>query len=916
MRLRSGRRQGNDIIRPLRLADNEKYGLQKYPGKMDLSFRKPSAPGLHRARRDREGSGIRQVPGPRLRPLGPRRIVSNYLKHLVSPQSSLAAQARPYRFRLWQRESLRKAGYTERDVEEWAKILATPDVLEASSALANRVRTGRRDATPLFIFSNLLRRQYIPPRALRALVLALEDVLQSSSRGPHQPENLAFVMFLRLLRHARAVWPASLDRISRMLLDCLPRMESQSLEPDHGTVTRLTHMLNKAMRLIVMPTAREPIRHNLHQETALVRILEFMATHTPTLQISREGYRAVTLLQLAQRKTEKEQQWAELKALSWPPWKEDRTAMDQYITSEDYGLSKAAATLFRMREAGYRPLEWEQTAMIYAGWDVDRTPTIQTLSLFGSSHASFRSGAATWAARIVATRTAQEAWAAFLAYEDKHHEPNNQEVYLAIMSKLWQEERRRHWSPQSAQERNAPAEARNDDDPTWPLFPGDTKEISPLPHSTHLHTYTRSLPPSVYDFWLHARQKGFSPNSYCLAILLNSARTLQIGIRYLENSGLKPRIVAALLRMDQAHDIQSVPLTLLIAFVRLLCRFSKVPMPRVSYASTAPQSLSMIQSPEPSCPGTRLAVVHAIALLEWQRTTHSRPYNVVLHRLSHASALQNLSAVEDPTAPVFKQDIANMSPREQEQQRLKGALTAFRLTQRILDVMSRVQLDLEPDGFRALCHTFENTATAAWALLRDADTPDRSPERLSAHQQQSLEWLRSATHAQHLRSRFRILVGDTPTHPRQDVPPPPLEVPSFVVLHAYIRALGWIADYDGLLQTVRWMATHADVLATRAKQDRNGGRMRRRTFCALRVYLERRWLKKVGLGVVKAEKGTDGDAVDEVGAVLRRLGRGAPRRVVEEVRGVVEGVECWSGWPGEREVEEYLRDARFEKMSL
>ncbi|MDV2687690.1 hypothetical protein RYX56_25405, partial [Alkalihalophilus lindianensis] len=76
-----------------------------------------------------------------------------------------------------------------------------------------------------------------------------------------------------------------------------------------------------------------------YQEAAIIRILSAMAEHEPPVQIDREGYRAVIRLQLAMGKTDSEQQWAALKALSWPPWKEDRTRMDSEIGPE-HGISR------------------------------------------------------------------------------------------------------------------------------------------------------------------------------------------------------------------------------------------------------------------------------------------------------------------------------------------------------------------------------------------------------------------------------------------------------------------------------------------------------------------------------------------------------------------------------------------------
>ena len=109
--------------------------------------------------------------------------------------------------------------------------------------------------------------------------------------------------------------------IVQLMLDHLKRRESQRLY-DREELSSVTYELNKIMGLVSYATAVQPFKDNPYQEAALVPILRYMAEHDPSLHIDRQGYRAVVRIQLAQKKTSNEQQWAELKALSWPPWKD------------------------------------------------------------------------------------------------------------------------------------------------------------------------------------------------------------------------------------------------------------------------------------------------------------------------------------------------------------------------------------------------------------------------------------------------------------------------------------------------------------------------------------------------------------------------------------------------------------------
>ena len=165
---------------------------------------------------------------------------------------------------------------------------------------------------------------------------------------------------------------------------------------------------------------------------------------------------------------------------------------------------------------------------------------------------------------------------------------------------------------------------------------------------------------------------------------------------------------------------------------------------------------------------------------------------------------------------------------------------------------------------------------------------------------------------------------------------PPLQIPSFSLLHSYIRTQGWMADYDGMLQTVRWMHAHADELTTRQMQYRNGGVMMHRTLLALRVFLERSWLP----GQFKAQpSATNSETIDHaslakqaqeqdstpkslghvprppLAKTLQRLRSPARKEVVDEVRGLIESVESWGGWPDDEAVERYQTHRRFTRVA-
>jgi len=924
------REQGNDVLGKA-LQDTGQWQLAplKVPGKVDLSngrngrgnARPRSAP-LQRSSRSSLRSNARfrikaKALRPRSRPVSLESIMARYIRHQSVDDTMDTVLNKPFEIQPPERALLAQVGYDVHDIQAWAQIVSTTDSHEAATALAEWVKTHGHQALPFFVFSYLLRRPYLSARALRVLLGQAEAIVESRRISRPLTRQAVFVVFVRLARHARKVWPVAFDRIAHFLMDGLANAPASKAGNGLSHIHNLTAMLNKAMRLIVMPTAIETIKNNAYQEAAVVRILQFMSCHEPALHISREGYRAVILLQLAQRKSEKERQWAELKTLSWPPWKDERTAMDAYITADDHGLSKAGATLQRMREAGYAPHGWEKTAAIFAGWDTDQTPTVQTLVTLGTGRRRFVTGAATWAARITTTRTAQEAWAAYLAYEETKM-PADPEVHLAVLRKLRKDSR-----PEPANKPRTRASDVNDQlalgDEQWPLFPGDVQETSPLPFSTHHHTYTRTPPPTVDGFYQYLKSRDIHPKGHCLAFLIANASTLRRGLRYIQESKYAESVIRPLLYLDKDHDIADVPLPIFKAFMELLSRFSVVPLPAdnsmIRDAQWRQQNSTKALREQDT--NFRHALFHATELLHWRSPLHLPSWNTVLKALSHESSLSGLRAVDQA---------ADGSVAEQftpDQDRWFGAIKADKYARGVVNGLQENGLALDVDGFMALCHVTENSALASWEMMREERGRETGGWRPTPYLREVLGWMRGSVRAVRLEREFRTLVGADEAVEQISLVRSEgmlLEVPSFTLLHIYVRALGWMAEHERVLECVKWMVEHESALAKRQKQDRNGFVAMRRTLCAVRVFLERSWLPRVAAEDVSDGgdgEGAEGEGVEKrlrLTKFLRRLESPAEQDVVDAARRLVESVETWSGWPGDEEIEEYCRDKRFHRV--
>ncbi|EMC99996.1 hypothetical protein BAUCODRAFT_119555 [Baudoinia panamericana UAMH 10762] len=623
-----------------------------------------------------------------------------------------------------------------------------------------------------------------------------------------------------------------------------------------------------------------------------------MAEHEPQIQITREGYRAVMRIQLTQSKTTAEKRWAQLKAQSWPPWKHERTAMDSFITPE-YGMTRVGVTLRRMREAGYGMTAWERAAEMYAGWDVDGTPTIQTRAYMRTEGIPNGPETEVWVARISATRTAQEAWAAYLAYEDAKL-PSNPDVLLAIFKKLHSEE-----------QRQAEASGKQHARKSKHVLPGDRREVEPLPPSIHLYTYTRTPVPTVDSFHRQLCISGVTLSGPTLAFIVANASRLQLGFHYLETSPYKPAI-HRMLSLDPHVDANDIPVPVFTAVIQLLCRFPNVPMakkrhkPRPiwpTFYSTEPllvkQSLNL-----------RHPLVFALELLHIRRPTFRPAWNAVLRGLVHQQTLKSMRFLGESGEMQESESDSGLGNE-------KGAILAYRLVRRTLAMLQELHVDLDMYGFHYLCIAVENATLACCRILQrdigtnlaqaDQHVADRSAVR------EAVDLLRSSSHSKRLKNEFALLVGlDTEasqTTPADARLPRLLLAPSTAVLHAYVRALGWMADYAGILAVVKFTVEYRMELLTRQAQERNAEEMVRKVIVATRVFLERSWLENGDGGKVVRE--TDLQDGDRRLQNLRRLHLPASADTVAEVQALIETVPEWQGWASDEEVEEYCSDWRF-----
>lgn len=843
---------------------------------------------------------------------------------------------------------LRTSGYQVAHLAMWADIVNELDPLSAATKLDAAVNSRASPWPPLFIYMGLLERPYLSARALRILIKIAHTLF--NHRAP-QRQNLPGLnndalhgAAIRLLRHARGVWPQSLAAIVELVL---AHQRSKHIEQD--MLPHISRRMNKLLKHVSLTTAERPFKDNSYQEAAMVLVLRFMAEHQPALQIDRDGYRAVIRVQLAQRKTAHDRQWAKLKSLAWPPWKVDRTAMDESIDIGNYGTSKAAQTLTRMQEAGYAPQEWEQNAQIYAGWDVDGTPTIQT-----RKRQNVSTSRDAWSARIETTRTVQEAWACYLAWEDCNL-PHDQHVYLATAQKLREEERRLHVEASPGSDHGTRKACS--------VQPGDAWEIAPLPPSTHLWTYTRTRPPSMNDFYDHIRARGAMLDGHCLAFFISHANAPASGIRYLKDHSEQCTSADDVLALRSTHGLEEISDSVYGSAVMFFSRMGFVGSAdladRIKHLPTEIAESGLTAN-------YNIGIVRAIELLRLRPNPRRVWYHFVLQGLTREENLMQMAKIKTLNSPGGDAYL-KMSD---ELRQCHGAVHAYRLVLKVLEWQSQDHMDPDSGSFYSFCRAVEIFAVAAWSALQNERVMGNLHDDQYTPLRQLLKLRGEKVSGQDpeiaCRYEFKRLVSPSEEPvPELDQAPQAIDLPRLLTtpspyaLHAYVRALGWLANYDGLLEVTQWMHKYRQEIAERRAQDRGGEEAMRRTIVALRVFLERSWLlfpdtnsdspaaippidpavyKPIDTGddehsgqeehdnpagkardiqtpTSSAEGGVkiryEVSRDDKAYRLLTKLRTPAKDELILAVRKIVEDVEEWGGWPDRDEVERYCDDRKF-----
>lgn len=796
------------------------YWLQPL-GKVDFSHLNPAKPKLGGRRRPRSKRLLKKVAW-QLRG-GPLSLTSILARQL---QTLTGAQDAKCDLTVHELSFLHYNGHSEEDIQQWVACL-----LESSSDTAAEIFQQHRQNTPLFLVLLFLRRKRIRTSALCTIMRHLSSRFQA---GAIEWLSLR-VLVIRLVRHARVSWPESLPWIASFFCahaSHICNRQGRNTLQSPNFLSSLTLFCNVFLSLLSLTVAQRPFLAVRSQESAQFRVLQFMASCDPAVAVTRTGFRATTSVQLIHAKTKQEIEWAHLKGPAWPPWKEDRNAMDE-DKGYDFGASRASLIMHRMQEAGYSIGDWEELAEMYAGWDTDQSPTIQTRTTLGQPSVRrdpVTSQSLLWAARIRTTRTKREAWACFLAYESSNVPPTSS-VYMAMFDKL-------HYPEVEERDREDQGTSAGEDT----LLPGDVKEVWPDPSSPLNLVYLSEAVPTFDQFYRRMQKNRVQPDGRLFAFLIDTLPEFPACLDLLEQyqdqfrGGVRHLLHGACLEGDR---VLPVPEYFFAAFIRFLLRFGMC----------SSQHLDMQKGASPDSHDEKF----------WSDAAYRFDYAREL--LLYYSPTYRPAWTAYMRALVFKTGGT----------KARKSLLVDRYTVMCALFEKMDAVDLEPDEDQIQLLYFAAASAARGAYHR------RSWERM----QDDLHRMSTASYL--LRTVFHNLVQANidanfggPNSSQDSII---LHLPNPVVYHAYVRALGFLSDWEGLYSFSRWMTAHHHELNERANAQFGGPAMMHRTILALRCALE-------GTldGVKKQER--------------------APQEIIELVKAEIECVEGW-GWPPDSYTEYY-----------
>ncbi|CZT01352.1 uncharacterized protein RCO7_02039 [Rhynchosporium graminicola] len=717
---------------------------------------------------------------------------------------------------------LERRGLQIGDVERWAWILSG----DSPGENVNRLVSITPDH-PTVLLLEILRKDLLDVAELKKLLLhawnhlewRCSQNLQSLARTakPDQMADHEFTHLIRqLLYQVRKIWPAATLSVAHMVPRYIQHLDVRSSQSTSKYNARIydhrCKMINVFLPLLALPSSIEPYKSMIYNWSAQKVLLNLAGEQDPPLMLGKDSYTAVIQVLTASRKSDRESRASFHRQRTWPPWRTEQDGMDAQRAPGD-DLSRASLAAIQSKEAGFRETSHDRHLRIYAGQELDGTPTIHTRKLVkrqprsstdGSelsieTAAQFKAGPnpLLWAARVEATRDIREAWRAFVAYKESGGKPN-QALYLSIFQKLRFE--------QVSQGRNSAYEAA----------PGDGKEVLPVPDDNMSDFYkSHSKPPKLSVLYKQMLSSGIRPSGKCLIFLVRHARNSTIGVNYLRDSGLHPLALQYITggsdtrisptRHKPPQDIlDTVGSRVLNAFIHLICRFA----PR-AVLTTSDEFNRYKLKPTPL---KESLLPSQWAIQEFEET----PYYRLRDPLRQAARLLKDGKVKfRPSWYCLFGGLArrNVVLRPSLIGTPENDALAWRFTTSVLRNFHECGLALDPQGFLLICTTFFKFAEATYGVSEKYEEGLATGVQLLKHEFAKL-------------SASEVLPYYIPTL---------LHSVRWVVLHMYVRCMGIIGDCPEIITVLEWMVQHVEELEECNGQDQNSEKMLMRTLVAIKI---------------------------------------------------------------------------------
>ncbi|KAI0414258.1 hypothetical protein F5X98DRAFT_349841 [Xylaria grammica] len=580
------------------------------------------------------------------------------------------------------------------------------------------------------------------------------------------------ILIRRLIRHTQNVHPQSIVTAARFAARYIESIPNDPHHKRHRTdYYDQCAVYNATLFYLKRPAPNQPVASMEFNWRAQKALLSMSDGLEKSLIINKASYRAIRQVLVGLKKSGQERAVALRYAKSWPPYRQDFDGRDTKRTAED-DRSRSVKAGVLMEEAGYPKTHYDRALDALGGMS-EGSPTIQTRSLppkQWTDEAEELNIFSSWAMSIRATRNAQEAWRAFGKFAQKTGLAPTLQVYNEMFLKLLAN----------------PV----DPDSSPDLLPGDSREAFPV-HNANYSQYelARLSPPAVSELYAEMIDRGIKPGGHGLRNLISHAKSIEEGLRYLQDSGISTDIMKsiALFKMPSYQALRRIPLQCFNSYIQLLCRLQP---DRRGSDNISSEELCRIR--------------HAIKLVSIRLTpdttegaTFRPPWYAILRALARAHiAVQNGPAAEND-------------------------LEALELFIETLE-SARRSIGIDSELFILLGRVIQK---AALSRLRSLSEMEHVEAALVPNAESLLNLLTST-----FSKLTTPIVEDMPTSLPITNFQFPLTPPH---LHTYMRALGFLEAKDEMVRLAFWMMDNYEHLTQEANRlSSRGQAMIAKTFCA------------------------------------------------------------------------------------